>query len=627
MQMKRLLTIIALAVVFFPDTLAYKLSVDSIPDNLREGATAVVRSDQMVFTVDGPGKGRARYRRVITLMNENAESLRLYQIYYDNFRTVQNIRAAVYDSKGKLIETIAPGKITDMSDGSDFISDSRLKRIVFPVNRYPFTIEVEYEVSFNSLLNLPQWNFHLDPEMAVEESGVQFVIPKGIPFRYRGYYLKSEVDSASAGDNMIYTWVEKAIPAINRWYFSPLATARRPVLLSAIDDFEFGGLKGSMRSWQSLGSWVWELNKGLDALPAAEKLRIKNIVSGLPGEREKVKALYEYMQSRTRYVSIQLGIGGMKPFPAEDVSEKGYGDCKALTNYMSTILKEAGILSHYTLVKSGENRNIISSFVSDQFDHIILCVPLQSDTVWLECTNQTMPFNYLGSFTSGREVLVVTPGGGRIVRTPGFNESYRLTAGNILIGRREDSEGNVNMTARGAGFDNNRVFTNETETEIKRILNMNLPLGSFSIPSASYKEYYDHEPWSELSFDIKLKDFAVITGSRLYFRPCLQPFDYQPFDTVAVRIWDIPEERDSIVYRVPAGYEPEFIPPHTAMSTPYGSYKSEIKKLDDGSILYIREFRINRGIYIGPEAVKLFTFLNTAAEKDHQRLFLVRKPG
>lgn len=627
MQMKRLLTLIALAAVICSDSLAYKLSVDSIPGNLREGATAVMRSDQMVFTVDGPGKGRARYRRVITLMNENAESFRLFQIYYDNFRTVQNIRAAVYDSKGKLIETIAPGKITDVSDGSDFISDSRLKRIVFPVNRYPFTIEVEYEVSFNSLLNLPQWNFHLDPEMAVEESGVQFVIPKDIPFRYREYYTKSEVDSAFAGDNIIYTWVEKEIPAINRWYFSPLATARRPLLLSAIDDFEFGGLKGSMKSWQSLGSWQWELNKGLDELPDAEKLRVQNIVSGISGEREKVKALYEYMQSRTRYVSIQLGIGGMKPFSAQAVSEKGYGDCKALSNYMYTILKEAGISSHYTLVKSGEHRNIISSFVSDQFDHIILCVPLKNDTVWLECTNQSMPFNYLGSFTSGREVLLVTPTGGKIVRTPGFSESYRQTAGTIQIDRREDSNGNVSMTARGAGFDENRVFTNETETEIKRILNMNLPLGSFSIPSASYKEYYDYEPWSELSFDIKMKDFAVMTGSRLHFRPCLQPFDYQPFDTVAVRIWDIPEERDSIVYRVPAGYEPEFIPSRSAINTPYGSYRSEIKKLEDGSVLYIRVFNVKKGIYKGPEAVKLFAFLNTAAEKDHQRLFLVRKPG
>jgi len=627
MKMKRLLTIIILTTAIFTDSRAFKLAVDSIPAHLREGATAVVRSDQMVFTVDGPGKARARYRRVITLMNENAESLRLYQIYYDKFRTVQNIRAAVYDSKGKLIETIAPGKITDMSEGSDFISDSRLKRIVFPVNRYPFTIEVEYEVSFNSLLNLPQWNFHLDPEMAVEESGVQFVIPKDIPFRYRGYYLKSEVDSATAGDNLIFTWVEKEIPAINRWYFSPLAIARRPVLLSAIDDFEFGGLKGSMRSWQSLGNWAWELNRGLDELPADEKKRVGNIVSGLQGEKEKVKALYEYMQARTRYVSIQLGIGGMQPFSAEVVAEKGYGDCKALTNYMYTILKEAGISSHYTLVKSGENRNIISSFVSDQFDHIILCVPLKSDTVWLECTNQTKPFNYLGSFTSGREVLLVTSAGGKIVRTPGFNESYRHTAGTIRLGRREESNGNVSITARGAGFDENRVFTNETETEIKRFLNLNLPLGSFSIPSASYKEYYDSEPWSELSFDIKMNDFTVTTGSRVHFRPCLQPFDYQPFDTVAVRIWDIPEERDSIVYSLPAGYEPEFIPLDARMITPFGSYKREIRKQEDGSVLYIRVFRIRKGIYTGPEAVKLFAFVNTAAEKDHERLYLVRKPG
>ena len=62
------------------------------------------------------------------------------------------------------------------------------------------------------------------------------------------------------------------------------------------------------------------------------------------------------MQSRTRYASIQLGIGGYKPAPAMEVSEKGYGDCKGLTNYMSALLKEAGITSYYTWVKSGANR-------------------------------------------------------------------------------------------------------------------------------------------------------------------------------------------------------------------------------------------------------------------------------
>ncbi len=626
-MMKRLIYIVLLVLVVPSGAYAYKLSVDSIPIELRENAAAVVRTHQMVYTVESLTKARANYRMVMTLMNESADIHRLFEIYYDKFMSVQRVSASVYDADGKYIESIPYSRIMDVSEAGGDISDARMKRIIFPVNRYPFTIEIEYDLLINGSLNIHSWDFQTDPYLSVEESAVQYIIPKTIPFRYAENYMNASFDSISIGENTAYTWVQRGIPAIRKWYFSPLAFARRPVLLAAIDDFEFGGIKGSMRSWKSLGEWAWKLNEGLDQLSDNEKRRVAEITAPLKSDREKAEALFHYMQAKTRYASIQLGIGGFKPAPASEVSEKGYGDCKGLTNYMYALLKEAGITSHYTWVKSGTNRYINPSFVSDQFDHIILCVPLQADTVWLECTNQTIPFNYLGSFTCDRDVLLITPEGGKLVRTPRFRNSYMKHSAVINIERRGASHGSFSITSGGLGFNHNRPFQGKSVTEMKRMINQGMALGTFSADTAAYSEVHSPEPVSELTFDLTLNDFAVVAGTRIHFRPCLNTSDYQPFDTISSRVFEMAETIDSIVYRIPSEYRVEYIPPPVKAEGPYGSYAYTVESLDDGSLLFTRKLKVNRGIYTGDKARELFAFLNTAASSDQRRIYINRSQG
>ena len=60
----------------------------------------------------------------------------------------------------------------------------------------------------------------------------------------------------------------------------------------------------------------------------------------------------------------RVGIGGWQPLDANFVSKKGYGDCKALTNYMFSLLKEVGINSYYTIVKAGQYKRHL---VEDKF--------------------------------------------------------------------------------------------------------------------------------------------------------------------------------------------------------------------------------------------------------------------
>ena len=103
---------------------------------------------------------------------------------------------------------------------------------------------------------------------------------------------------------------------------------------------------------------------------------------------------------------------------ASDVDRVGYGDCKALTNYTKALLNVVGVPSYNTLLyRNPTKTNIESDFVAMQGDHMILCIPQNGTNIFLECTSQDSPFGYQGTFTDDRDVLVVKPEGGEIVRT------------------------------------------------------------------------------------------------------------------------------------------------------------------------------------------------------------------
>ncbi len=180
------------------------------------------------------------------------------------------------------------------------------------------------------------------------------------------------------------------------------------------------------------------------------------------------------------------------------------------------------------------------------------------------------------------------------------------------------------MTSRGLGFDRNRVFSGKSVIEMKRMINQGMALGTFNADTASYSEVTQGDPVSELSFDLTLNDFAVVAGTRIHFNPCLSGFQRQPFDTISVRIYEMEDIIDSIVYRFPAEYRAEYIPPPVYVDGPYGSYRYSVETLNDGSLLFRRKMNLNKGIYTGERARELFAFLNTAARSDQRRIYLNR---
>jgi hypothetical protein len=401
--------------------------------------------------------------------------------------------------------------------------------------------------------------------------------------------------------------------------------------------FELYGAKGNLVSWKSLGEFQNQLNKGRDELPPAIKAKVQELTQGITDPYQKIQRLYEFMQKNTRYISIQLGIGGWQPFAASYVAEKGYGDCKALTNYMYSLLKEAGIKSCYTTIRAGRyETHFTPEFPKPQFNHVILAVPLptQKDTVWLECTSQSLPAGFLGDFTQNRYCLLIDEEGGHLVRTPAYDHRYTADKRKVVATITPEGDLKANIFTRYYGLTYDEKHTNVANASREKItesLKEALDLPQYDVVNFNYVDHKTRQPFIEETIDLTANGYASVTSKRLFFTPNLMNRSGMRLDTVASRQLPVEIEfgytdADTIEYHLPQGYTLEAAFKDVSVQTAALSYTAKYI-IADNKVTYIRTMQLRNGLYPPSEYNQMALAYQQIYKADKTRLVFVKKEG
>ncbi|MGN7723335.1 DUF3857 domain-containing protein [Chitinophaga sp. 22620] len=611
--------------------------VSAIPEALLKNADVVQRVEEVTMKLNDLRDMRVTHKIVLTILNEKGDRYSGFSSWYDKYREITGFRGALYDASGKQLRKLKQSEVSDRSGVSDnnLIDDSRIKSHDFYYKVYPYTIEYEVETRFRSTAGFRSWTPQGTDNYAVEQSRLSVTVPAEYDLRYKQFNYNGEPVKIPGKGDKTFVWEVKNIAAQKE---EPLAgpwRMRSVMVYLAPSDFAFGDYTGKMSSWDDFGKFQRTLNEGRDVLPDNIKATVHQLTDNVQDPREKVRLLYEYMQQNTRYISIQLGIGGWQPFDAAYVATKRYGDCKALSNYMYSLLKEAGIRSHYTLVKAGEGEtDLIEDFAVDQFNHIILCVPMAKDTVWLECTNQTMPAGYLGDFTNDRPVLLVTESGGKLVRTPSYTLEQNLQLRHLKAVL--DVDGNLSATSatRLTGLQQDwyhALVTSVSAEKQLEILKEKLNLPSYDIRKFQYTPHPRARPVPEMTEDLELTvtNYAVLSGKRLFIVPNVLNRNTTKLTQDDARRSDIwlrtsSRDVDTVEITIPDGYTPEAMFPPVMLETPFGKYQASVK-VEGNRITYIRTCELKAGQYPAKDYKALEEFFSTIYKTDRNRVILVKK--
>jgi hypothetical protein len=614
-----------------------KYPVSAIPDDLKKDVNAVVREDKAIYKIISQGKSSLYVYLAVTILNEKGNDYAQQVIHFDKSSRVKDINGFSYDEFGKQIKKLRNKDIYEQSafDGFSLFTDNRFKSVDLSQNTFPYTVEFEYELDYNFLFDFDGDVINYSEKTSVQHFIYQIIYPKDLQPRYKVLNVEDthKIEKLPDGLESI-AWEYKNIKPLQLEPFGPRAYDICPRILAAPSKFEYGGYVGDMSTWRDFGKWNLSLNKDRDVLPIETKAKIVNLTKDLPTTEQKVEALYEYLQNKTRYVSIQLGIGGFQPFEASVVDQTGYGDCKALSNYMVALLKEIGIKAYYTTVLAGRDKpNVIADFPSHQANHAIVAVPDKTDTIWLECTSQTNPFGYQGTFTGDRKALLITENGGVLVNTTRYTADQNIQSRTADVAIDVNGNGNAKIKTAYSGlrYEINGlefVLDNQYDDQ-KKWIQKNTGIPSFDVNTYSMKNLKSRIPTAIVNLDLRLSRLATVSGKRMFLVPNLMNRSTMIPEKVENRksnviLRNAYTDLDTIKYHIPEELYPEYLPEPLKIKSKFGEYEASYK-LDQGSLIYTRKMKMLKGEFPPESYSELIDFYKSVNKADNSKIVFLNK--
>lgn len=612
-----------------------KYPITSIPDSLKTNANAVIRLNQLDIVIASQRKMLIKTKRVITVFNEAGLSAVDAFAPYDKTTSISNIQATIVDAFGNEIKKIKRKDFKDHSavDEGTLYTESRVLYLDYTPVSYPFTMIFDCETESSATAFLPQWLPMPDYLLGVEKNVLNVVFPDNLGFKKKECLLSSGKITKTVDSSTQLSYTAVNMVPVKEESYSPFFMDTFPKVMLGLESFHLEGVDGNAKTWEDFGKWYASkiLYNTID-LPSETVAKIKALVGNETDPIQKAKLVYNYVQQKVRYISIQVGIGGWKPMLASDVDRLGYGDCKALTNYTHALLKAVDVPSYYTILYGDRyRRNIEKDFVSMQGNHIILTIPVGDNYTWLECTSQTDPFGFQANFTDDRDVLIIKPEGGQIIHTKIYavNENAQIGKGKYSIAPNGDFSGEIQIistgTQYGAKSDLDRMQPEQKEKHYKSYWD---GINNLKIEKITHENNKKEVRFTQ-NAKLTAEKYATFVGDKMMVT--VNAFNRLSASVKRIRNRKTPFEiargfvdEDEVVVELPAGFTLDFVPPAFESKTKFGTYTVSFEKKESNVVVYKRLLMLNSGTYTNKEYDAYRQFMDQVSQNDNAKIILTK---
>ncbi|MEP0460245.1 MAG: DUF3857 domain-containing protein [Flavobacteriaceae bacterium] len=574
--------------------------------------------------------------RTVTVLNEKGNQHTNTFVGYNNAIKVKNISAEIYDKTGAIVKKVRKKDFLDVSavDGGTLYSDSRVLYTGYLPVDYPYTVKFTYELETANTGNIPSWNF-LDGFLVSTERTeykVEFADATLKPMILEKNFGDYPIISNETFNSVSYQG--ENIQAIKDENLRPSLDKVLPQLMVSPVNFYYEGYNGNVSSWKEAGAWMNDnLLTNQDELSSATVSTIKNLVSGVEDSLEKAKIIYQYVQENTRYISVQVGIGGLKPISAIEVDRLKYGDCKGLANYTKALLKTVEVESYYVHVEAGQDKVDFEEEVPSfgQGNHVILAIPYNEKYYWIDCTSQVHPFGFLGDFTDDRKVLLMKPEGGEIATTDAYldEDNEQIIKASYVLDEEGSFSGNINIQTKGIKYDEHFYLENLPKLDVeKQYKNYWSNINNLEVEEFTFQNDKNNIVFEE-NLRVNARKYGAKSNNRLIFvANSFNNSQYIPRRNRNRKFsMEIPRgflDRDEFEILIPENYSIESLPQDSTLETKFGEYSIHFK-VEGGKIKLNRKLFVKSGTYPSSDYDSYRVFWRNIAKLDNSKIVIIQK--
>jgi transglutaminase-like putative cysteine protease len=514
------------------------------------------------------------------LTDAAAAAAREYAFDYESDSETVQLRAArVYRADGRIDESVENGAGGMADDPSLAIyTTTRHYYVHFPRLEPGDVVELQYRVEDVAPRNAFADYFgevvYMQGEEPIARSEYLLITPKSRTF----YFNEPRVPGLTRtvedqGDRRIYHFLALHVAPVDK-------EAMQPPWAEVLGHVNVSTYK----TWEEMGRWYWGLVKDQFVPDDEVRRRAQALTKGLKDDAAKVRAVYDFVVQKTRYVALEFGIHGYKPYRCAQIFARGFGDCKDKATLIVTMLNALGIKATPVVVRTGNKGEIEGTPASlAPFDHMIAYVP--SLDLYLDGTAEYTGSLELPAMDRGALALQVNEGNAKLIHLPDPPASASVSTNKVDATLSPDSAAQLDWRADIGGVEAAewRVRFHADATRNRRVQDLLasiLPGTEVTTVDASNLE--DVEQRVTMHARGRAPRFARIEGDALNVplgRPEHMVRDYAPLTSrrLDVRTFAQWTMQDDWTVHLPAGAKIRSSPTSSKGSSPFGAYSVEVE--------------------------------------------------